>query len=365
MCYGRREMKVGRNDLCPCGSGLKYKKCCLNKSETQKMAEAVAYSLDNIKRESRIKQCLHPNKCECNGKIIKAHAIQNNRILNRIAVDGMLVTMDGTEFSMFQTSDKKGRGVATTFTGFCQYHDKSLFQEIEDRDFVGDMKQIFLMTYRTMAWHIHKKQEQAYSTCIQTERMYEKGYDLFKSEDHIDFFNGLKLGLNDNLVEKKLFDKSLIEEDYKILNYCIWELPYEVDFAISMMHELEYDICGNRINYLESIEPLKKIYLNIFPAAEKSFCIWSWLKIYDDYYIPFASQFIELNDKDRKNYLNNNMPRWSDSIIISPRLWEKWGPQIQQALIIHANFEMLYRQMEDETNTHSYKYMDTPWDFFQ
>jgi hypothetical protein len=23
--------KLSRNDLCPCGSGLKYKKCCLNK----------------------------------------------------------------------------------------------------------------------------------------------------------------------------------------------------------------------------------------------------------------------------------------------------------------------------------------------
>lgn len=26
-----RELKVGRNDPCPCGSGLKYKKCCLGK----------------------------------------------------------------------------------------------------------------------------------------------------------------------------------------------------------------------------------------------------------------------------------------------------------------------------------------------
>lgn len=24
-------MKIGRNDLCPCGSGKKYKKCCLYK----------------------------------------------------------------------------------------------------------------------------------------------------------------------------------------------------------------------------------------------------------------------------------------------------------------------------------------------
>ena len=25
----REEEKVGRNESCPCGSGLKYKKCCL------------------------------------------------------------------------------------------------------------------------------------------------------------------------------------------------------------------------------------------------------------------------------------------------------------------------------------------------
>jgi SWIM/SEC-C metal-binding protein len=29
----RNKPKVGRNDPCPCGSGLKFKKCCLNKYE--------------------------------------------------------------------------------------------------------------------------------------------------------------------------------------------------------------------------------------------------------------------------------------------------------------------------------------------
>ena len=28
--YVREEPKVGRNDACPCGSGKKYKKCCIN-----------------------------------------------------------------------------------------------------------------------------------------------------------------------------------------------------------------------------------------------------------------------------------------------------------------------------------------------
>jgi preprotein translocase subunit SecA len=28
----RTEPKIGRNDRCPCGSGKKYKHCCVNKS---------------------------------------------------------------------------------------------------------------------------------------------------------------------------------------------------------------------------------------------------------------------------------------------------------------------------------------------
>jgi uncharacterized protein YecA (UPF0149 family) len=29
----RAEPKIGRNDPCPCGSGRKYKKCCLGKDD--------------------------------------------------------------------------------------------------------------------------------------------------------------------------------------------------------------------------------------------------------------------------------------------------------------------------------------------
>jgi hypothetical protein len=32
--YRRSEPKTGRNEPCPCGSGVKYKRCCLNKPQT-------------------------------------------------------------------------------------------------------------------------------------------------------------------------------------------------------------------------------------------------------------------------------------------------------------------------------------------
>ncbi len=35
-------MKIGRNEPCPCGSGKKYKKCCLRKHEEEARKSAAA-----------------------------------------------------------------------------------------------------------------------------------------------------------------------------------------------------------------------------------------------------------------------------------------------------------------------------------
>jgi hypothetical protein len=358
-------MKVGRNEPCPCGSGKKYKKCCLNKTDDERLAEAIMYSMQSIEKNARIKQCLHPNQDECDQKIIKAHAIQNNRILNKIAEEGHVITVDGTSNMIFQGTQIKGRKIATTFTGFCKYHDKILFQKIEDCEFVGSQEQVFLLTYRTMAWHYHKKQEQINAKSIQYERMYERGYDMAASDGFRLFETGLKLGAEDNKKEKLVFDRSLLNRAYDKINFCIWELPYEVEFAVSMMHELEYDIYGHQINDHETDIDLKKIYLNIFPANSKSFCVWSWITENNDDYEEFSKQFMELEIIDRENYLNNKLPRWSDSLIISPRLWGSWGSGIQEALITHANFDIIYRMFEDESTDHRYIYMDTPWNLFE
>ena len=85
----------------------------------------------------------------------------------------------------------------------------------------------------------------------------------------------------------------------------------------------------------------------------------------DKCYSAFGKQFEQLSVADRENYLNNNLPRWTDSIVISPRLWNYWQPSIQEAFITHANFDVLYRQMEKETNEYAYKFMDTPWNLFE
>ena len=61
--------KIGRNDSCPCGSGKKYKKCCLNQtkniSETKSdlYADIIAYdelsnSINDLLKESNFEKAL-------------------------------------------------------------------------------------------------------------------------------------------------------------------------------------------------------------------------------------------------------------------------------------------------------------------
>lgn len=51
---------------------------------------------------------------------------------------------------------KTGRKKATTFTGFCDYHDSKIFSPIENEDYVEENKeQEFLFAYRALAYEHH------------------------------------------------------------------------------------------------------------------------------------------------------------------------------------------------------------------
>ena len=105
-----------------------------------------------LMNKSRPSKCLHPKREECSEKIIKAHSIQNNRILNFISENGKVISMRD-KFSPI------GRGVATTFSGFCSKHDNQLFVDIEDIPYLtGNMKQNFLFSYRALCYEMIAKE---------------------------------------------------------------------------------------------------------------------------------------------------------------------------------------------------------------
>ena len=104
--------------------------------------------------------CLYPEKEHCKGKIKRAHTIQNNKILINVSDNGNLIALNGKSAIGFQESKKQGRGIASTFWGFCDYHDTVVFEPIENYDYDKSLKQTFLYTYRTFSWHYYLKETQ-------------------------------------------------------------------------------------------------------------------------------------------------------------------------------------------------------------
>lgn len=82
--------KIGRNDPCPCGSGKKYKKCCYGREDNPEYSNPANFARNykEMRKASRIKECIYPDHSSCSERIINAHSIQNNKILAKISDNG-------------------------------------------------------------------------------------------------------------------------------------------------------------------------------------------------------------------------------------------------------------------------------------
>ena len=155
-------IKVGRNDRCPCGSGRKYKKCCLILTDK---GPRIGNALQAIRRASSHEECSAPVRWhnKCSSTIVDAHTIPE-RSLRTIARRGhVLGYRPQAVFSNNGTIPLTAIGVrkASTFRGFCGRHDHKIFRDVETEEFKGTKREAFLLAYRALARERHLKKTQA------------------------------------------------------------------------------------------------------------------------------------------------------------------------------------------------------------
>lgn len=321
--HGGVRMGTGqkRNIPCPCGSGKKYKNCCFNKPDDPDM-----YNLSKMPqifvqtfKAARIKQCIFPNHSECSEKIIGAHSIQNNRILTRIADNGKVLMPYGKPNNPFAIMTSWGRKEASVFTGFCGFHDKAVFQPIENTCFTASDEQVFLFTYRTFARDYHKKMESVKFN----QELFKRKQSLINmpAEENMGYIT--EVAVKDLEVDKKIFDQSLLEKKYDCLTYFVWELSGSCKFAASGTEAPTFDLEKHRIQDLCDVKKsVANIYYTVFPDECKTICIIAWMKRNDALFSSIHRQLTQLNDKQRRNYINNTIPLCAENIAINPSAWE-------------------------------------------
>lgn len=310
--------KNKKNDICSCGSGKKLKNCHdkPNKQSSRNFKE----DFTQLHRDKRIKNCAHPNKKECSEKIIKAHSIQNNKIIKQLSKNGKVYMNKPKSQNPFAAFTEWGRKEATTFTGFCSYHDKVLFQPIEDNNFNKSDEHVFLYTYRCLTQNLHNKKEDT--------KFYDLANQKFSpSQESILLHQGIDSAVSDFRRDKEIFDHALLIKNFSVIDYIIWEFDYPISFAGSAFEAPTRDLKNRTLQDLTMLDsPIAHLFTTIFPENERSYCIISWLKADYDILSPLIKQLQQLNDIERKYYLSHRLVKTTDNLIFSPILIDSMLP---------------------------------------
>ena len=127
--------------------------------------------------KAKYDRCLEPTY-KCDEKAIRAHSIQNSRILDNMVVDNHV-----TGFTRKIDKDSGpiidfgpiGRKQATTFTGLCAKHDNEIFSAIDDEEIdLNNKEELFLFSNKAVIRPYHA----ALETASKIQSAYQKRIDM-------------------------------------------------------------------------------------------------------------------------------------------------------------------------------------------
>lgn len=320
--------KIGRNDPCWCKSGIKFKKCHLGRAEMPKVP--ISEALNFLSASYDAKYCLHPNKSECSGNIIRAHTIQRNGGLSRIAKDNHVYSFFGNN----PVDIEKGKGAlspkliglkrASTFTGFCGKHDDAVFAPIEKNPFVSSVEHSFLLSYRAIGRELFTKL--AASQGVPFLRTLDRGRDVrtqFKMQKELsEYMSGVNLGLRDIKQCKSEYDNALLSGDYSQVHYYIIKFNNTPDIMCSAGHFPSFDFEGKMLQDLgDSDAKLDHLTFSIIATDSGGAAIFSWLGD-----CPASIDFIKSlhaqSDSDIPHSLVRYIFEHFENTFFSPNWWE-------------------------------------------
>lgn len=315
-----------RNSKCPCGSGNKYKNCCYDKMSNfndLKLGVKVKKSFE----ESRVKKCYFLDDGKCSEKIIKAHSIQNNRILKKISENGCVISpgLDHKNFNIEKQGISmlnKGRKITSVFNGFCSYHDETIFHCIENENYdYGNKKQEFLFAFRAFIYELYKKENNVawlnnlFNDNITTD------YFLLKEENSIDYAKRCYL---------KIFKEGIYGKKYDGINSFSFVLDKEYMLAVNSAFTPDFDLNGYRINNFSlDVRETKILFLNIFPQENETCIIFSWFKEDEKSFKSFR-KISNYKKEEKIKILNNIIITYIENFALNPKLWNNFSSQEQE-----------------------------------
>lgn len=294
-----------------------------------------------MKKESTIKECFHPNKSECVPPIKQAHSLQRNGRLSLIEekVNGQNCLYTVTSFSSsrkrhIEDFTPVGKKVASTFYGFCGKHDTDVFEPIENHPYDGSDKHLFLHSYRSFAHSYHSKKQEL--------QLYKSNWETMKRMPDIQregMINGAEVGLKDMEPEKDFLDDLLLSKKYDGLDYSLFETNEFYPFGCSSLVTPHYTVKNLPLeaDLYDTDKRWVSVILTVVPDKSNSISILS-ANPNSNPAMKFIDHLEELNDEKYTLAISTLMTKMAENTFWSPKMWDAMSESAKMVLRNNARY---------------------------
>lgn len=332
---------LGKNHACWCGSGKKYKRCHMPDAESKSKSPHERWRERLKPFES--KHCQAPQNWEsdCSGNIIKAHTVPKSSSLRKLARDGHVYGFKGGLDEMQRNQGQVvptliGVNLASTFTGFCSYHDNKIFSALEDQVFSATRHQSFLLAYRAVAREQYTKN--AASITAGSVKESEKFPELSKNDiwDLISW--GSAKGLADINRHKLIYDDLLKISDFSSSRYYLIKLNETPPIMCSggIFPQFKWD--GESLPNMRDIDA-ESDFLSYTSIATHygGAVVFSWDRSSDKTCIEFIRSLNRIPSESLPELLVKFFFSVCENIMWSPEWWENLSDDEQGHLVGRFN----------------------------
>ncbi len=294
-------------DPCWCGSNIKWKWC--HKDREKRPPVKIRRLLSELRDQYSQGYCSHPDAGAetCSQKIIRAHTIQRSGGLAGITEAGHVMSVKAGVQAIF---DNEGRidpildGVrgASTFNGFCNFHDTTLFRPVEIGGSTLSAESVFLLTFRAIAYELYTKRAAVRAVPIQQQMDY--GASFLKQaivQQHLHYNAvGMKRGLIDLESIKKRYDSAYRSNDRSEFSVYAVEFSEVLPVVACGAFYPEVDFSGNQLQKLgRGSAEFEQIAFNLTILNGVTVAAFGWLGSKNGPPAAFVESFKELPDLEK------------------------------------------------------------------
>ena len=320
---------------------MKYKKCHLGRDK-QKSVEP--WEASKVFRDKySVEVCSSPDSFhdQCSNKIIKAHTIPKSSSLKAIAVDGHVY---GFNTSLENIHKQRGKirpeliGInkASTFTGFCTFHDDRIFSAIEKNEFQCTEEQCFLLAYRAFSRECYTKSAMANLSelwaSLDKGKSIEHQMEIQLKSFLIDI--GVRTALKDNKFHKLKFDTMLESREYKEIQAIIFRLDSPPPVMVSGSVNPDFDFDGQQIQDLMELEIIPDLLsMTSFYDGKNGYMVMSWLSYCGATCQKLIDSLLKKPKEDISRYLVQYMFKNFENCFIAPNWWDEFSDKDKKSIV--------------------------------